>query len=78
MNQESIVDLRLPRIMVGQILDGLEVLAADWEYTAEVDGGVICPVEEGRHVRECSGAEEALKIAEFYRQIIDRLTKQLL
>jgi hypothetical protein len=77
MAREETVELRLPRSMLGQIVDGLEVLAADWEFTADVGGGVHCPPEEDRPVRECRDAGEARAIAADYRDILDRLYREL-
>lgn len=68
------VQLSLPRQYVGQILDGIEVLIEQWEATAsyfrtgEVGDTLI---------RECSGAEEAEGIVEFYREIAESIRGQL-
>lgn len=76
MAHEQIVSLRLPRNMLGQILDGLEVLASDWEHTRECASFGMCEIEGDRHVRECSDAHEAGRIAAFYREIIDVIERQ--
>lgn len=76
MPKSEIVELRLPAEFVGQILDGLEVLADDWEFTAESAGVCQLPEEGDRHVRDCSRPSEARKIAAFYREIIDRIRDQ--
>lgn len=73
MTQEKIVSLRLSREMVGQILDGLGVLAADWEFTRDFGEVGMCEVEGDRHLRECRDAEEAGKIAGLYREIIEAI-----
>lgn len=74
--KQRLTELRLPRDMVGQILDGLEVLADDWEFTSEV-GLSRCPEEGDRHARECSGPTEAARIAADYREIIEAIREQI-
>jgi hypothetical protein len=76
MPKSEIVELRLPADFVGQILDGLEVLAEDWEFTADGMGMCQSPEEGDRHVRDCSRPSEARKIATLYREIIARIRDQ--
>jgi hypothetical protein len=70
------VALRLPRNAVGQILDGLDVLAEQWEATAAylVDGQAS---EGDVLIRECSDEREAQKIAAHYRRISGLIEEQL-
>ena len=71
---DTVVQLSLPRNFVGQILDGLAVLTEQWDATA----AYLSHGEIGEQViRECSNAEEAESIAEFYRQIASDIRGQL-
>ena len=76
MGEQKLVQLRLPKEDVLQILAGLDVLAEQWEQTASYmengDG-------EGEDIviRECSGAAEARSIANCYRQIECVVSNQL-
>lgn len=76
MLNEPIVDLRLPDIFVGQILDGLEKLAEDWEFTSRCGETDFCTTEGDLHMRECNGPYEATRMAEFYRKIINAISEQ--
>ena len=71
---EETVSLRLPRNAVGQILDGLDVLAEQWEATAAYHRDGTVP--EDCLVRECSDEGEAEWVAAFYRQIIGLIEAQ--
>lgn len=73
---EETVSLRLPRNAVGQILDGLEVLAEQWEATAAYLQHGELP-EGDVAIRECSDEREAGKIAGYYRRISGVITSQL-
>lgn len=77
MAQDQMVSLRLSREMIGQILDGLEVLAGDWEYTRDSVEIGICEIDGDRHLRECRDSYEAGQIAEFYREIIAAIEPQV-
>jgi hypothetical protein len=69
------IKLSLPDDFVGQMLDGLEVLAEDWKRTKEyLESGTVDI--EGGTIRECSNAHEAERIEEFYRAIIKEIRKQ--
>lgn len=75
MNEPQIVELRLSRNSVGQIIDGLEVLEDQWRETAEFyETGAF---NEDTTVRECSGAREARNIQATYRDILAEITGQL-
>jgi len=71
---DTVVELSLPRNYVGQILDGLEVLIEQWEATAAYhrSGEIADSV-----FRECSDAEEAEWIAEFYASIVLEIRGQM-
>lgn len=59
---------------LGQLIDGLEVRANAWKFTAEYfETGVST---EGFAIEECADAEEARKIEAHYRQILVTLTAQ--
>lgn len=74
MNQNEMVTLRLPRLFVGQVLDGLDVLIEQWEYTAQYhEDGLI---RGDMIVRECTDEDEARWIAAFYREIRDEIERQ--
>ena len=71
---DTVVQLSLPRNFAGQILEGLAVLTEQWDATAAYLGhGEI----GDQVIRECSNAEEAEGIAEFYRQIANDIRGQL-
>jgi hypothetical protein len=68
------VVLRLPRDFVGQVLDGLDVLIEQWDYTAEyLEHGMV---RDDVLIRECSDAAEASAIAEYYRRIREAIREQ--
>ncbi len=71
---EHEINLKLPRLMVGQILDGLRERQKVWKYTQEyIDTGCT---EELCIIEECSSAEEARNIANDYEEIISSIEKQ--
>lgn len=75
-NNRGMVTLRLPEMSVGQIIDGLDVLIEQWRHTADyMETGAYN--EEIGIVRECSGEEEAEKIASFYQDIRDEIERQI-
>jgi len=68
------ITLKLPRQMVGQILDGLSERSQVWRYTEKyMETGYV---EEGCLIEECSSADEARNIAEYYEEIISCIEKQ--
>jgi len=71
---EQKINLKLPRQMVGQIIDGLRERQKVWKYTQEyIDTGCT---EELCIIEECSSAEEARNIANYYEEIISSIEKQ--
>lgn len=71
---DTLVELSLPRNYVGQILDGLEVLTEQWGATAAYHRtGEIGDLL----IRECSDAEEAEWIADFYERIVAEIRGQM-
>ena len=73
MDQE--ITLKLPRLMVGQIIDGLRERQKVWLYTAEfMDTGCT---KEPCIIEECSNSQEARNIAAYYEEIINCIKKQL-
>jgi len=69
------VILTLPRLAVGQILEGLEIRAEAWKYTEEyLRTG---HAREPYIIEDCSDPEEAEKIAAYYREIIESIKSQL-
>jgi hypothetical protein len=71
----SKVPLLLDSLMVGQILDALEVRREAWEKTsAWLRGELDDPFFS---IEECSDAEEADGIAAYYREIENEIMEQL-
>lgn len=70
---EKIVTLKLKRLDVGQILDGLSVRRDSWRNTQKYLEGreVDCVIEE------CSDSEEACWVADNYERIISSVKKQI-
>ena len=71
----NFVTLRLPRNDVGQIIDGLTQRMIIWKTTEEyLETGYS---HHGDCIEECSDPEEARFIAQYYKNIIDSINKQL-
>ena len=71
---EPTVQLSLPREFVGQILDGLEVLIEEWQYTADyLETGLV---RDDMMSRECSSSQEAASVAQHCRLIREMLVRQ--
>ena len=71
---EQYINLKLPKQMVGQILDGLRERQKVWKYTREyMETG---STEELCIIEECSSAGEARNIANYYEEIIGSVEKQ--
>ncbi|MFA5251522.1 MAG: hypothetical protein WC454_02920 [Phycisphaerae bacterium] len=69
------VTLKLPSNMVGQILDGLRERTKVWRETEQyMEVGYT---NEPCIIEECSNADEARNIAEYYEEIIGAIEKQL-
>ena len=69
------VTLKLPSNMVGQILDGLRERMKVWRETEQyMEVGYT---DEPCIFEECSDADEARNIAEYYEEIIGCIKKQL-
>jgi hypothetical protein len=61
--------------MVGQILDAIYIRFETWEYTEEfLKTG---HVREPYLIEECSNAYEARQIADYYKEIIKKIEKQV-
>ncbi|HPD48559.1 MAG TPA: hypothetical protein P5279_01515 [Anaerohalosphaeraceae bacterium] len=72
--QDQLITLRLPANTVGQIIDGLTQRMLVWQATAEY-------LQRGRTditdtIEECSDAQEAQALADWYQQIIQEITRQ--
>ena len=73
---DEIVELKLPRLFVGQILDCLEIAIEDWHRTKIYhESDYVDPDEP--YIRECNDAYEAEQIENYYIQIIAEIKKQL-
>ena len=69
------ITLKLPRQMVGQILDGLRERQKVWRYTEEyMETGCT---EEPCIIEECSSSDEARNITAYYEEIISSIEKQI-
>jgi hypothetical protein len=72
---EEFVKLTLSRMDVGQILDGLRERMKAWKGTYEYfkkGHTELCEI-----IEECSDANEAKAIADYYAKIIKNIEKQL-
>jgi len=68
------IKLNLPALAVGQILDALYLRLETWEYTEEyLNTGLV---REPYCIEECSDADEAHQIADYYKEIIESIEKQ--
>jgi hypothetical protein len=73
---DEFVTLKLPKLFVGQILDGLRIRAESWERTKDyLADGVIDP--DDPYIEECNDEIEARQIEAFYREIIKEIETQL-
>ena len=73
---DKIIELKLPRLFVGQLLDCLSIAVEDWHRTKLYhESGYVDPEEP--YIRECSDAHEAEQIENYYNQIIAEIEKQL-
>jgi hypothetical protein len=68
------INLSLPSLDVGQILDGLQIRMEKWAYTAEYlrTGRITKPY----CIEECSSADEAQRLADYYGSIIRSTEEQ--
>ena len=72
---DALVTLQLPRAHVGQILDALDARVEAWRHTQHYfEHG---DTKEAVTVEDCTDAEEAASIAEFYHEIINTLREHL-
>ncbi|HAL45105.1 MAG: hypothetical protein A2Y12_20445 [Planctomycetes bacterium GWF2_42_9] len=72
---DKIINLKLPKMMVGQIIDGLRERQKVWLMTAEfMETGTT---EEPCIIEECSNADEAKSIAAYYEEIINEIERQI-
>jgi len=68
------VNLNLPAHDVGQILDALQIRMEAWAYTADyLKTGRIT---ESYPVEECSDADEAQRLVDYYAIIIKSIEEQ--
>ena len=67
--------IRLNRLDLGQLIDGLEARARAWRDTASfLATGIVTNAEF--LAEECNNAKEAYRLAEHYERIIAQLLKQ--
>lgn len=69
---DKMIAVQIDRDDLGQILDGLDVLAQQWRDTLRYhEEGVLSEC-----IRECTDAREARWLMEYYEQIISHLRKE--
>lgn len=66
--------IKLSSVDLGQVLDGLDMRAQAWEKTEAYHRTGISPADFV--AEECSGVEEAERIAKHYRSIICSIIQQ--
>ncbi|TKJ37737.1 MAG: hypothetical protein CEE38_06600 [Planctomycetes bacterium B3_Pla] len=68
------INLSLPALDVGQIVDGLQIRIEKWAYTADYlrTGRITKPYP----IEECSDADEAQRLADYYANIIRSIEEQ--
>ncbi|GAA5130281.1 hypothetical protein JIN84_04490 [Luteolibacter yonseiensis] len=69
--------ITLGELDLGQLLGGLEARMESWERTAEYLRDGCIPDNGDFLIEECSDVEEAEKVAEHFRSIIDNISKQM-
>jgi hypothetical protein len=75
LNMEDFVKLTLSRMDIGQILDGLHERMLVWRATEEyMQTGYP---QSADCIEECSDAQEAKAIADYYQHIINTIKNQL-
>ena len=68
------INLSLPALDVGQILDALNIRMEKWAYTADhLRTGRIA---ESYPIEECSDSDEAQRLADCYASIIRSIEEQ--
>ena len=73
---DEFVTLKLPKLFVGQMLDGLRIRAESWERTKiYLSDGIID--SDDPYIEECNDETEARQIETLYREIIKEIETQL-
>ncbi len=70
------VQIQLDANDLGQVIDGLEVLASQWEATARYHGSGDIEIDD--YVHEASDFDEAEYMANTYSRLIESLRSQLI
>lgn len=71
---EKMIKLTLSAIDVGQIVEGLEERRIIWQATAEyLEAGTT---QLSDFIEECSDANEAQAISDYYQYLIDTIRRQ--
>jgi hypothetical protein len=69
---DKMITIQIDRDDLGQILDGLDVLAQQWRDTLRYhEVGIVSEC-----IRECTDADEARWIMNYYEQIISHLSME--
>jgi hypothetical protein len=74
MNIDKEYVIRLSGLDLGQVIDGLEARAQAWRSTAHYLETGEAP--EGFVMEECSDAEEAQRLADSYKRIVESFIRQ--
>lgn len=80
MTNDPMVTITLPSNDLGQILDGLRQRFSDWQNTADAftEDGDYYSDDDSFVMQECSGKDEAQKIADTYKRLIEAIESQVL
>jgi hypothetical protein len=74
---DEFVTLKLPKLFVGQLLDGLIIRTESWERTKNYLSDGVLDDWDNPYVEECDDEIEARQIEVFYREIIKEIETQL-
>ncbi|MGJ8726271.1 MAG: hypothetical protein ACSHYB_17110 [Roseibacillus sp.] len=73
--QEETITIKLSRLDLWQILEGMSSRQQEWQQTADWHSGKL--TEFPQNFKECSNATEAQWIADNYSRILAIIEKQL-
>lgn len=75
MTSNTPITLTLPHDFVGQLIEGLDALIEQWQYTARYEETGL--VEDEFMARDCDNPIEAQRIADYYTRIKQNIEAQL-
>lgn len=73
--QKETITIKLSRVDLGQVLEGMSCRQNEWQQTADWHTGKL--TEFPQNFKECSNATEAQWIADNYSRILAIIEKQL-